>query len=90
MTANRFLEHPNSVGESYGEHQRAAFGYSWRLFKGSVCCALHGLMPWVCTSSGSQLVRELHSELEARNAGTDSAPDDAPVPASSRSPSALT
>lgn len=68
MTANRFLEHPNSVGESYGQHLRAALGYSWRLFKGSLACALHGLMPWLCTHSGSALIQDLHQELQARNA----------------------
>ena len=66
MTVNRFVEHPNSVGESYWQHLRAAFGYSWRMFKGATCCALHGLMPWLCTTSGSALIRELNAELDAR------------------------
>lgn len=68
MTANRFLEHPNSVGETYGQHLRAAFGYSWRLFKASLGCALHGLMPWLCTHTGSALIQDMHQELQARNA----------------------
>ncbi|MFK7914488.1 MAG: DUF6356 family protein [Pseudomonadales bacterium] len=71
MTANRFCEHPNSVGETYGQHLRAAFGYSWRLFKGALGCALHGLMPWLCTSTGSALISDLHQELQARNAMAD-------------------
>lgn len=74
MTVNRFIEHPNSVGESYSEHLRAALGYSWRMFKGAGCCALHGLMPWLCTTSGSDLIRELHAELEARCARANRTP----------------
>lgn len=67
MTVNRFSEHPNSVGETYPQHLRAALGYSYRMFRAAACCAIHGLFPWLCTTSGSNAIRSLHAELEMRS-----------------------
>ena len=76
----RFTDHPATVGESYLQHQRAAFGYSARLFRASLCCALHGLFPWLHTRSGSDCVKALHDELQARRASAE--PVATPVPLS--------
>ncbi|MEM1230764.1 MAG: DUF6356 family protein [Pseudomonadota bacterium] len=77
----RFTDHPATVGESYLQHQRAAFGYSARLFRASLCCAVHGLFPWLHTRSGSDCIKALHGELQARTATADTATGPLPLPA---------
>ncbi|MGI9326679.1 MAG: DUF6356 family protein [Pseudomonadales bacterium] len=68
MTVNRFTEHPNSVGETYWQHLRAALSYSARMLAAAGCCALHGLCPWLCGTTGSDTICDLHDEMQARRA----------------------
>lgn len=58
-----FLEHPRSVGESYWEHQRAAFSFGAAMFRGSLACFVHGLVPSLFLSTGSSMVRRLHDRM---------------------------
>ena len=69
MNANRFSEHPASVGETYWQHLGAAMGYSLRMLRGALACAVHGLCPWLCTATGSETIGALHRELQARRQG---------------------
>ena len=61
-----FLDHPASVDETYGEHFRAAIGYSGRLAAASLGAALHALVPGLCCTTASDRIHELESELQAR------------------------
>jgi len=61
-----FLDHPRSVGETYGEHFSAATGFGLRLIAAGLACLVHAWVPALFTSSGSQAVRALARELEAR------------------------
>lgn len=61
-----FTDHPSSVGESYRQHLGVAGRFGWRLTRGGLGCMLHGLLPFVCKTSGSDTVRELHAELVAK------------------------
>jgi len=56
-------EHPHSVGETYSEHLRSAWSFAGSMMLGAICCWLHGLMPWLWVSSGSQRVESLHRRM---------------------------
>lgn len=65
-----FVDHPHSVGESYGEHFAAATGFGLRMIAGGLACLVHACVPAWFTRSASGAVRGLARELEARaNAG---------------------
>lgn len=63
--AAKFTEHPNSVDETYFEHMAVASGFSRKLFKAAICCALHGVFPWMHCTTGSTTVKELYAEMTA-------------------------
>jgi hypothetical protein len=64
MFRHWFLDHPNFIGETYGEYQRA-LAYSASLFMASVACFIHALVP--CFSSAPQLASRV--AVEAANFG---------------------
>ena len=55
-----FTEHPASVGETYFEHLRRAAGFSVRMLAGGLACLIHGLLPFLFTRTGSDVIRELN------------------------------
>ena len=59
-----FIDHPRSVGESYGAHRATAWGFGSRLFVASLAAFVHGLFPGLCKTTASQIVRELNRRLD--------------------------
>jgi hypothetical protein len=66
MLQRWFQAHPESVGETYLEHQQVAFGYSAALLKAGLACFLHGLMPALFQTTASRTITELHQKMAAR------------------------
>ncbi|MEL6829259.1 MAG: DUF6356 family protein [Pseudomonadota bacterium] len=58
-----FTEHPHSVGETYFEHMRASFRFGLRMLMASLGCFVHGLFPFLCTSTGSSTITVLHRKM---------------------------
>jgi len=58
-----FTEHPASVGETYGEHWRFATGTGLTLIGAGLACLVHGLVPFLFTTTGSRIVRSLAARL---------------------------
>jgi len=58
-----FTEHPRSIGETYFQHLRAAFGFGGRLFMASMGCFLHGLFPFLCVKTGSKAIKDLNHKM---------------------------
>jgi uncharacterized protein DUF6356 len=58
-----FKDHPASVGESYFEHMSSAFGFAAHLLGASFACFVHGLFPFLFTSTGSAMVKDLHQRM---------------------------
>lgn len=61
--ADKFNEHPATVGETYGEHFLAAMGFSLSLFRAAFCCGLHAIFPFMCEKTGSQCIEGLYERM---------------------------
>jgi acetyl esterase/lipase len=61
-----FTAHPASVGESYFGHLLTAVSFGLRMIFAGIACVLHGLFPFLCVTTGSDQVRDLHAEMAAR------------------------
>lgn len=62
----RSRAHLESVDESYGAHQRFAFGVGWTMVKAGFACILHGLVPALFPTTGSDAIRRLHGVISDR------------------------
>ena len=58
-----FTEHPRDVGETYGEHFVTATGFGMAMLLGGLACMVHGVLPFLCTSTGSRTIRRLHERM---------------------------
>lgn len=58
-----FLDHPRSVGESYLEHQRRAFGFGVSLLAAALACLVHALVPGLFVRTGSEAITRLHDRM---------------------------
>jgi hypothetical protein len=65
MIRSLFLSHPESVGESDLEHQGVALSFAAELFVASLACAVHAIVPGLCTRTGSRAIDRLHARMVA-------------------------
>ena len=63
---NLFTEHTRAAGESYCQHFAYAVGTGLKLVGLGVVSVVHGLCPFLFTSTVSDYVPKLSTELEAR------------------------
>lgn len=63
-----FLDHPRSVGESYLEHQRHAFGFGVALLAAGLACLVHAVVPGLCVRTGSEAIKQLHERMVVNRA----------------------
>ena len=68
MLVDWFTEHPRAIGESYSEHQRHALQFSGLLFRASLACFVHALVPAAFEQTASRCVMRLHDEMTRRAA----------------------
>ena len=61
-----FTHHPASVGETYTEHLGVATHFGLRMIGGGVAALIHGVLPFVFTTTGSRTVEALHAEMVAK------------------------
>lgn len=66
MLARLFFDHPRSVNESYFEHLGAAFGVGWRLLRTAGKCFVHGLVPGLYKTAGSDAILQMAGEISPR------------------------
>ncbi len=59
----QFTHHPQSVGETYGEHFLAATGFGLRMLAGAIACLIHAFLPFLFVSTGSGIIRKLHDAM---------------------------
>ena len=65
MFARLFITHPESVGESYFQHQRAAFSFAGPLLLAGFACLLHAVIPGLCERTASKRIAMLHERMVA-------------------------
>ena len=75
---SRFTDHPASVGETYFQHMGSAFGFGGRMLLGAFACFVHGLLPWLCLTRGSDTIRTLHHRMVSHRVVQDVAQPHAP------------
>jgi hypothetical protein len=68
MFKRLFHDHPASLGESYGEHFRAAFGFGVAMIVGGIACIVHALVPSAFQTTGSGTVKRLYELMVAKRA----------------------
>jgi len=65
--SQRFLAHPASVNETYFQHMRFAFGFAGTLMLAAGAALVHAVVPALCETTASRIVKRLHARLAARN-----------------------
>ena len=58
-----FTEHPASVDETYLEHFGSAIYFGTKMIVAGVACVVHGVVPAVFVTRGSDTVRALHERM---------------------------
>jgi hypothetical protein len=66
MFRRLFLDHPESVGETYFEHMGVASRFGLRMIAGGLGCTIHALLPFLFKTRGSDTVQALNAELVAK------------------------
>lgn len=65
---NASKQHLNEVDEGYPEHLSAALGIAALLVRAGLGCAVHALIPALCTRTASRCVARVHAQMTARTA----------------------
>jgi hypothetical protein len=60
---SHFVEHPASVGETYGQHLITATSFALRMLWGGMACLIHGIFPFLFTTTGGDQIRALHHRM---------------------------
>lgn len=58
-----FTDHPASVGETYVQHMGSASFFGSRMILAGLACMLHGLLPFLFTSTGRRTIEMLHERM---------------------------
>jgi hypothetical protein len=69
MIGRLFLDHPRSVGESYGEHAAVAVRFGTALIVAGAACIIHAAVPALFPRTASGAIKRLYGELRARQPG---------------------
>ncbi len=61
-----FIDHPQSVDESYLEHALFAGGFSLRLFGAAIAAMVHAVIPCLFEKTASRIVGDLYQRTHNR------------------------
>lgn len=61
-----FLDHPESVDETYFEHMRFALKFSGTMFFAAFAALVHAFIPALCECTASNIIKKLHTRLVNR------------------------
>jgi hypothetical protein len=61
---NPFTAHPNSVGETYGEHCAFAFAFGARMALGGLAAMVHAVFPFAFITTASRALDELNARRD--------------------------
>jgi hypothetical protein len=69
-----FIEHPASVNETYWEHLFSALSFGTKMLVAGVACIVHGLMPAVFKTRGSDAICALHDRMVTKRRNNSRSP----------------
>jgi len=81
-----FTQHPESVGESYGQQLGVALGNALRLIAAGACALIHAVLPFCCEKTASTIVRRMVADMDRRSASSTPAPRSESARASALAP----
>jgi hypothetical protein len=58
-----FIEHPASVDETYAQHFFSALSFGTKMVFAGIACMVHGLLPAVFVTRGSDTISALHERM---------------------------
>lgn len=61
-----FTDHPESVGESYGQHLRIALWSGLQLVWAGLALIIHSIVPCVFVNTASDTVQKINREMTER------------------------
>ncbi len=59
----KFTDHPETVGETYGQHFSSAMGFSLSMLKAAFCCGVHAILPFAFEKTGSHCIEGLYDRM---------------------------
>ena len=62
-----FLDHPAKVDETYLEHMRFAFSFSFWLATAALAALVHAVIPALCETTASRILKRLMARIESRH-----------------------
>lgn len=62
-----FVDHPQSVDESYFEHMRFAGWFASRLFLAGGAALIHAIVPCLFEKTASTMIKNMHARLVTRD-----------------------
>ncbi len=66
MADNPLTRHLDEVGESYGAHMVHASHFGLRMVAGGLACMVHAVLPFMFSTTGSDVIRKLHGKMTKR------------------------
>ncbi len=63
MFRRLFLDHPQQIGESYGEHLLAAGSFALTMIGAGLACLIHAIIPGLFVTTGSDMIERLHDRM---------------------------
>ncbi len=61
-----FVDHPDSVDETYFEHMRFAGWFASRLLLAGGAALVHAVIPCLFEKTASGMIREMHARISTR------------------------
>jgi hypothetical protein len=61
-----FIDHPESVDETYLEHMAFAGKFSFRLFAAAFAALVHAVLPFLFEKTASGIIAELYAKTHNR------------------------
>lgn len=68
MISQIFLNHPNSVDETYSQHAKFAGGFALKLFAAAGAATVHAVIPCLFEKTASRIIAELYERTHKRGA----------------------
>jgi len=65
--ATLFTDHPAAVNETFLQHMRFALGFSFWLGVASIAALVHAIIPALCKTTASRILKRLHAKIMARH-----------------------